>query len=244
MDIQIRLVLLIVGSLILLGVLIDVFRRRSSKDLQEDNKIYKSELFNAAVDPDLPDTSYDIVTDNLDQGLDLEVTPDLDVEFRFEAQFESSTELEYNPEPEENFDIKPAPRVVSIYIMSRDRNGFSGSELLNAVKNAHLYFGKNDLFHRYENEDGSGELLFSLIRAHEPGYFYIDLIKQEYILGIALIMLPDNLTSPSASLEKLIRTAKQLAFSLNGELLDHNRESLTLTTINDYATQLKANANR
>jgi len=126
--------------------------------------------------------------------------------------------------------------------MSRDRHGFKGADLLNAATNAYFYFGKKDVFHRFDNEDGSGQLLFSLIKAHEPGYFYIDLLKQEHISGIALIMLPDELENSALALDKLIRAAKQIAFALNGELLDNNRQALTLTTINDYILQLKTNA--
>ena len=67
-------------------------------------------------------------------------------------------------------------------------------------------------------------------------------MKQEHVSGVTLILLPDNLTNPQFALDKLIRAAKQIAFALNGELLDHKREALTLTTINSYAAQIQANA--
>lgn len=227
MDIQIRIVLLVVGLLILLGVVIDFIRRRPARRTTARN--------------DLQD--YDHIEPHvmLEPQVDYDYQHDYASEPESESEYQYGLDLESESEPEES-ETKPAPRVISIYIMSRDRHGFKGADLLNAATNAHFYFGKKDVFHRFENEDGSGQLLFSLIKAHEPGYFYIDLLKQEHISGIALIMLPDELENSALALDKLIRAAKQIAFALNGELLDNNRQALTLTTLNDYAVQLKTNA--
>jgi len=135
---------------------------------------------------------------------------------------------------------EPAPipeNILTITIRSREVYGFKGANLLSAIKNAHLHFGKNDVFYRYENEDGKGEALFSLVKSTEPGYFYLETLLQEHIPGIILILLVDRVNNPQLALDKMVRTAKQIAFALNAELLDDQRQTLTLETIEQYKRQ-------
>ena len=76
-----------------------------------------------------------------------------------------------------------------------------------------------------------------MVKAVEPGYFYIETLAQEYVPGVTLILIPEQTDNPHMAFDKLIRTAKQMAFSLNAELLDHERKPLTLETISHYNKQ-------
>lgn len=222
MDIQLRIILLVVGLLILFGVAIDIFRRRPAKQTAIDNfdtvdietRPESSDRYIERSEPEL-ESELDFVPDfipELDLDIDLDLIPD-------------------EPPPE------PITNVIAIYIMARSPHGFSGAELSNALRNAHLHF-KNKMFYRYEQDDGTGESWFSLAKAVEPGYFNIETLPYEKVPGITLIMLPNKVTRPVLALDKLIRTAKQIAFVLNGELLDDKRQALTLSTIENYKVQI------
>ncbi len=213
MEIQLRLVLLIVGVLILLVVAIDIYRRRPLKDLS------------IAGSPPADFKTEDLCEPALNL-YDVEHELELDLAHHLAADTTESNVEEDIPK-----------RIISISILARTTNGFDGDTLLKALHSAHLYFGKYDIFHRHEQEDGRGTILFSLLKAVEPGYFYIDTLAQERIQGVTLVLLPDELVNPLNALDKLVRTAKQMAFALNGELLDENKQPLTLATLEAYRAQ-------
>ncbi len=236
MEIELRIILLIVGMVILVVVGIDLFRRKAI------NETYKT-----------PDTSKDLSIEPLLDNFynDAIVTVKREHEqtaSRFDKLFNLTDQLETIepqlelPESYVSEDIEPAPipeNIITITISSREVYGFKGANLLNAIKNAHLHFGKNDVFYRYETEDAQGEALFSLVKATEPGYFYLETLLQEHVPGVILILITDQVSDPLFALDKMVRTAKQMAFSLNAELLDDQRRPLTLETIERYKREVQ-----
>ncbi len=127
-------------------------------------------------------------------------------------------------------ELLPQPKLITVSIMSREPYGFEGANLMAALASAQLDFGKNDVFHRYEDN----RILFSVVNAVEPGYFFIETLAEDHIPGITLILLPEQMANPLAVFEKFIRAAKQVAFAINGELLDMQHKPLTLETIELY----------
>lgn len=206
MEIELRIILLIVGVIILIVAGADLYRRRPAKEILE-------------IEP---------VLDNAFNSVQHEAKAVATVSEAHSIDFEFQTELEPIPE-----------NVLTITIRSRDAYGFKGANLLNAIKNAHLHFGKNDVFYRYENDNGQGEVLFMLVKATEPGYFYLETLLQEHIPGVIVMLLADKVRNPKLALDQMVRTAKQMAFVLNAELLDEKRQPLTLETIERYKRQVQ-----
>lgn len=218
MEIELRIILLVVGVIILVVVGVDLYRRR----------------------PQVHETEHEPVLGAFDDGSSN--VDDIDVM----RQEQEQVSLQYDPVyplQSELPEIEPTPipdNILTITIRSRDAYGFKGANLLHAIKKAHLHFGNNDVFYRYETEDGKGETLFSLVKATEPGYFYLETLMQEHVPGVTLILITDAVSNPLFALDKLVRTAKQMAFSLNAELLDDKRQPLTLETIEHYKRQAQA----
>jgi cell division protein ZipA len=233
MEIELRIILLIVGMVILVVVGIDLYRRRPIQEAHENHS--RPDPF--ALEPML-DNFYD---DNISLMRKEQEQTALQFEpvYPFTEASDSISPLDEVPETEElNVEPEPIPdNILTITIRSREPYGFKGANLLNAIKNAHLHFGKNDVFYRHENEDGQGEALFSLVKATEPGYFYLETLLQEHVPGVILILVTDHVSNPQFALDKMVRTAKQMAFSLNAELLDDQRKPLTLETIEQYKRQ-------
>ena len=170
MDTQIRIILLVIGLVILIGVAIDYLRRRPRNEVSS-----RDELFSTVIERKkkieqknyIHDLEYLAAEDDVLDEIEPEILDDTEIEPESEAEIPAEYIAKYESEetPEVNIEPKPVPRIINISIMSRERYGFKGADLINALTNAHFYFGKNDLFHRFENEDGSGELLFSLANA-------------------------------------------------------------------------------
>jgi len=226
MGLQLRIILLLLGLLILMGVAFDTLRRRKRFALQQAT-FSESDLEN-------------IVEPELDVILEPELSLDLN-------QSALLPETKSNHQLDLNFDTdtvvtQDAVSHIAIFIMARDPNGYSGAQLQQCLINAGLHLGKNNTFYRYANddakEDSKREKLFSLVKAYEPGYFDPDTLAFENILGVTLILMPDAVKDPLQALDKMIRIAKQLAYALNGELLDQERKPLTLDTINNYKLQI------
>jgi cell division protein ZipA len=235
MEIELRIILLIVGMVILVVVGIDLYRRRPTQEANESHNV--SDAFTS--DPML-DSFYDDNINTLRRDQD---TSALQYEpvYNFSGELQSDDQLEKLSETSD-MDVQtvaePIPEnILTITIRSREPYGFKGADLLKAIKNAHLHFGKNDVFYRHESEDGQGETLFSLVKATEPGYFYLETLLQEHVPGVILILVTDYVSNPQLALDKMVRTAKQMAFSLNAELLDDQRQPLTLETIEKYKRQ-------
>ncbi len=251
MEIKLRIVMLSLGLLILFGVAIDVFRRRGSGqkiNSYSAGRVNNNDLSNVSsaelrpedyiVDPVF---AADDISDELHVGQPDYDLPDLDPDC-------SSTAIaEHDYQPTQDFTVtaeSPSNQVsiqdlIAVFIMSRSPFGFNGDELYNAITNAHFHLGKNNLFYRYARDDGQGDALFSLVKAVEPGYFNIDILRQEHVPGITLLMLPSKCSDPALALDKLIRAAKQMAYALNAELLDHAKKPLTLDMIEQYKQQIQ-----
>jgi cell division protein ZipA len=229
MEIELRVILLAVGMIIIMVVAFDLFKRKPEK--MRRSKIDPNEISvtrSATLEPLLEPVVNHIVDPALDlyEASAMEAFPSED-EYP-EEEISVIDEEEIIPE-----NITPET-IITISLMARDEDGFEGKVLLNAIQNANLHFGVYDVFHRFSNDDGTGEELFSLVKAVEPGYFYFETLENDLIPGVTLILLPERVSDPVAAFDKLVRTAKQLAFAVNGELLDHMRQPLTTATIEKY----------
>lgn len=268
MEIKLRLILFIFGLIILLGVAWDVFRRRPMKtklsqsfwhknnellaetlrNQGSDNPYSLEPPMNVAVNASHSQRAPEIGPDFLEAtdaiAVDKTTVPEMPLEIELE-QFDQIV-MAAAPERDDHTEVMEQPvetlsrqDMISVSIMSRNKEGFLGSELEQALKSARFYFGEMNIFHRHEQEDGSGKCLFSLAQAKEPGWFNLDTLNNEKIPGITLFFSLSDIHHPLRVFDLLIQSAKRLSFSLNGEILDHNYQPLTLTTIEEYKQRIK-----
>lgn len=244
MEIELRVVLLGVGLIILLVVAYDFFKRKATANNMDPTEATSTRKYvQDYVDPDiyhtnrvqhevkLPGNSFTL-TDDLEEDT---IVSDIYTE---SLQAEDQDEYDINTDPEyyEDKKVDDTRHIITLTIMSRDQYGFEGGDLLAALEGAGLEFGKSSLFHKFE-EDQS---IFCVVNAMEPGYFMLETLTNEHVPGITLILLPDSVANPVLAFDKLIRAAKQIAFALNGEILDHFKLPLTLETIELYKQEVEA----
>jgi cell division protein ZipA len=130
--------------------------------------------------------------------------------------------------------------IVMLHIMAPRLQPFLGEQLIEAFEEMYLYYGKNQIFHYYENNDGTGKLLFSVVSAIEPGFFDLAEIENFKTSGITLFFVLSRPNHSIAAFESMLRIAKQLAAHLDGEIRDDQRRILTHERIEDYRERIRS----
>ncbi|MES1965549.1 cell division protein [Psychrobacter sp. AH5] len=129
-----------------------------------------------------------------------------------------------------NITILPQP--------SRERPNaiIRGADLLRLVDKYGLRFGAMNMFHRYEQKDGTGMLWFSMMGITESGIAPFDphSVATNTYSGIVLFL---SLPHPQAvrSFDSMMSIAYMMASDLEAVMLDENNEPITP----DYKQQLR-----
>lgn len=202
METAIRVILLLVGMVILLGIFWDSLRGRK-KTLHKRRDVVLSESLSSE-----------------------EVFEDVVLVKKEEIAID---ETEGSP----SF-------IMSLYVMARQPGIFYGKRVLEALQEAHLQYGDMQIFHRYENIDGSGQEMFSLASAVEPGVFDLSKMDSYVTPGIILFFMANRANHSITAFELMLRTAKLLAMRLDGELKDEERKPLSLGTIEKYRARIRS----
>jgi len=128
--------------------------------------------------------------------------------------------------------------VIVLHIMAKADKVFAGKELLESLLANDLRFGSMNIFHRHENRDGSGHVLFSLANSLNPGTFDLSSMEEFETPGVTIFMPLEGLADPLDAYKELIKAGQNITKSLNGSLLDETRSVLTKQTIEHYRQQI------
>lgn len=130
-----------------------------------------------------------------------------------------------------------------MYLQTAINHSFLGHELLQALLSVGMRFGEMNLFHRYEEVTGKGQILFSLASASSPWVFDLRKMTSFSARGLCLYMyLSGDLVFDSERFSLLLKTSQQLAKALNADCLDDKKKPLTQMSIDNYnAIILKEN---
>ena len=129
--------------------------------------------------------------------------------------------------------------IITLNIMARKPSVFTGKKLKNAFADAHLFYGDRQIFHRFDNMDGTGAQLFSVVSSVEPGFFELATMDTLETPGITLFFLTSTPNHSVYAFELMLRTAKQLAVRLDGELKDDRHRVLTSQIIESYRERIR-----
>lgn len=124
--------------------------------------------------------------------------------------------------------------ILVMHLMASDNKGINGQKLMDAALAAGMRYGAKKIFHRYAGEDGSGEVLFSMANAMNPGTFDLSNMGQTTTLGVTFFMEPAALQNPLESFEMLTQTVDKLSGDLELKVLDETRSSMTRQTFDHY----------
>lgn len=128
-------------------------------------------------------------------------------------------------------DRPEAQEVLVINVLAKGEEIFDGSRLLQSLLSSGMRFGDMSIFHRYENSDGTGRILFSMADGVKPGTFDIDRIEAKETPAVSFFMGMPGPKEPLKAFMMMEETAKQLALDLGGELKDENLSVMTQQTL-------------
>ncbi len=159
------------------------------------------------------------------------------------CQQESFTVRKVSTEPESEtpsvIDPNQQDVVYALHVMAKDNQHFQGYELLQALLSQGLRFGDMNIFHRYQQTNGKGAVLFSLTSAVEPGTFDIHNMGTYSCPGLTLFMQGCGRANVDIErFELMVQVAQNLARELGGLCQNRYRQALTEETIRPYRQQI------
>lgn len=129
-----------------------------------------------------------------------------------------------------------ADEIVVISVMSRNEEGFAGTDLLNLMLACGLRYSEMGIFLRYETEDSESELQFAMTDVVKPGTFDLDSMDDFSTPGVTFLMPLPGARDSAAAFEAMVETAMVIVRNLGGELKDENRSVMTAQTV-EFARQ-------
>lgn len=130
--------------------------------------------------------------------------------------------------------------VYVINLMGRPGHDLQGATLLSSLMALGFKFGEMDIFHRHEDPNGKGEVLFSMINMVKPGTFNPYRMEQFTTPGVSLFMQLPLRSNAAFAFEDMLQAADQLASDLDAMLTDMHRSPLSDETIARYRHELAA----
>lgn len=130
--------------------------------------------------------------------------------------------------------------VYVINLMGRPGHELQGATLLSSLMGLGFKFGEMDIFHRHEDANGKGEVLFSMINMVKPGTFNPYRMEQFTTPGVSLFMQLPLRSNAAFAFEDMLQAADQLASDLDAMLTDMERSPLSDETIARYRHELAA----
>lgn len=238
MEMDLRLILLIVGGLVVGGIILDGMRRRRKTQSRDKVDAFDEKVF---------EKTSDSLQDPLLEGYfskspekKIFKSPKPDVQEQAKAFQATQTRSEPLPLVSHHARMNEDPEeIIALTILPKQSRAFSGRSLLSTLQSADMYYGDKEIFHRYAVHSGNEYIAFSLASMTEPGVFDLQLINQTTFSGIMVFMVLPGPYDPLMTFEQMLSAARQLASSLGGELCDYKRSNLTIQTIEHCREQIR-----
>jgi cell division protein ZipA len=116
-------------------------------------------------------------------------------------------------------------RIVSVRVCAAGETRWSGLDLMIALENHGLAYGRYNVFHRKHSD---GRTLFCAASLVEPGVFNLAKMPQEEFRGLTLFAVLPGPLPPLQTLDTVIETAGELAATLHGVLQDSHGAPLSM----------------
>jgi|TARA_B110000116_G_scaffold271281_1_gene291579 cell division protein ZipA len=121
--------------------------------------------------------------------------------------------------------------VIVINVMARKGKCFDGQLLMEVLLDCDMRFGDMDIFHRHEQPDGEGVVLFSMVNMIKPGCFSLSDTRCFETPGVSLFMTLPIKADAMTAFTTMAATAHKLQTALGAELKDEDRSVMTLQTL-------------
>ncbi len=135
---------------------------------------------------------------------------------------------------------KDAADFVIVHIQMPEGLTMQGSKLLPAVNTLGFKYSEEGFFNRHLDPAGQGPVLFRLVNMYNPGTFDIDNMEQFSTAGVSLFMTLPCDGDGLAAFNMLHSAAKKIADEFGADILDAERNVMTVERIRQYVEQVRA----
>lgn len=130
--------------------------------------------------------------------------------------------------------------VLVLHVCAKEGEELQGAELLPCMLTLNLKFGDMNIFHRHEDNAGTGKVLFSVANMVKPGTFDPDNMEQFATQGIVMFMTLPCHGDALRNFSIMLNSACQLADDLGAEVLDDRRQPWANETKQAYLDRIRA----
>jgi len=116
--------------------------------------------------------------------------------------------------------------IAVLHVTATGDQQFSSKKICKILEHLGLRHGKYKIYHR-ESLQNSELSLFSVANMVKPGYFDPDSDEGFKTPGISFFLVLPGPPDPITTFNEMVQTAKQVAQSLDGDLLDADRSTFT-----------------
>lgn len=128
--------------------------------------------------------------------------------------------------------------LIILTLLANKERPYVGYELLQALLASGLRFGKMQIFHRYQQLNGTGPIIFSMASIVQPGTFELSKMGGFACPGLTMFLRVSQQQNLSESFDLMLDTARQLTDDLGGDVCDENREILSNGKIADIRDRI------
>lgn len=224
-----RLLLILIGVCILLGLYFFDKVKKQSNDVSNDDEIVKVQPI--IVEEDVPVSSSQSDIPVADSVVAAEMFEQADVS-NSPGALRVGDETTPVPTVDE-------PVVIQLIVAPKQSTQIEGVQLLNVFTQLNLEFGDMGIFHRYLREQGVERQLFHVANLMEPGTFPVGNMSEFNTKGLVFFFQADQALNASVSFDEMLETARGVAQSFDSELLVSNRQPLTFEAIDDIRQTLQ-----
>lgn len=259
---MLRIILLVVGIIIILGIAFDGWRRKHRRIKKTAIKDIEPEV---VLKDSLQSRAMELKKQTLlnNQPVNVEASSQLSNEpIKIEPEIDSepvSLEIEEVKAAESANQELPSVKstsissaneevpveentivdnVVSLTVMATHSCRFAGYDLINALQDNHLHHGDYDIYHRHKYKNGKGPLYFSVASVVDPGTLNPKDLANISTPGVVLFLPTNTPKHDRIVFKHALATAHNLAKTLGGIVCNEKRIPLTEQSMKDYESLL------
>ncbi len=237
----IRLILIIAGALLILMLYL---WERHHEQTEQDGNDDDFEEDDAVAEP------YGIRKDQREPTLGAmdddgaERTPvwsGLASRFKRKSAPEATSAPATEPRPIARTEPKLEPLLIQISVVTAPGKLIEGLDLMDLAESCGLHPGQMSIFHCLDEFVDETKIYFSMASVVKPGTFPFDAMEDFSTPGVMLFARMRGDPEDMTTLDEMIATARKLAISVNGNVLDNTRRPLTVKKQEDMRQTVLAN---
>ncbi|GGI84599.1 cell division protein ZipA [Shewanella gelidii] len=170
-----------------------------------------------------------------------EIAEEVEVDLRngVEEKQNQAIEEQLKEEQEAEEQLGDPVDVLVLHLVAKEGEVLDGAELLQCLLTLNFKFGDMNIFHRHQDNAGTGKVIFSLANMVKPGIFDPDNMEQFTTPGVVLFLTLPCYGDALMNFSNMLNSVQQLADDLGARVLDGERQAWSEQTKLTYVQRIK-----